>query len=186
VGRVQVSGAGRDVGVQVAKDCVFPELIKNVFWYEIGNESPPDGAKPLARTVAMPLGQVAHAPIWMVPVARQFDPAVGCACAVNDQPGGGVMVICTVDPGAKPSAVMVTCPGAFTVDGLAETPWPKQLCAFAELTNPENGPALEKLWLARARVSSAAQIAQRRAMVHSFTSAGADVVSLIGDAEPVY
>jgi hypothetical protein len=76
VGVVHVGGAGR-VGVGLI--WLAPDEMKKLLWYVIGNESPPDGAKPLAVTVAMPLGQVGQLPIWIVLTARQFAPACGCA-----------------------------------------------------------------------------------------------------------
>jgi hypothetical protein len=64
--------------------------------------------------------------------------------------------------------VIVTWPGVLTVDGLADTPCPRHDWALAVLLSPPTPAVPQKLCSVMASVSNAAQIAQRRAMVHSF------------------
>jgi hypothetical protein len=70
-----------------------------------------------------------------------------------------------VEPGANPSAVTVTWPGAFTEDGFAETPLPRQLCALATVLRSGTTPAMERLWKRSATMRIDAQSAQALGIV---------------------
>src|SRR3954465_7010202 len=98
--------------------------------------------------------------------ARQLDPACGCDWAVNAQPEGGTPLMFTSDPEEKPSAVMVTWPGALTLWGLTERPGLLQNpCALATSLRPGITPPTDSACNRTAKIKTAAQNVQGRGML---------------------